>query len=289
MTGRRAFTLPELLVVVGIVAILLSLTVPALQRVRESANRLVCANNLRQMGLALKQYHHDKGRFPPALNSWSGPQPFLSWQARLLPYLSEQALWIETEQAFRVDASFATPPHAPIAGRALEVCLCPSDGRQATDVEPWGMCFGYTFYQGVSGRRPGSGMLYLNSQVRLGDVTDGVSTTLMVGERPPSANQRYGWWYAGIGQSYEGSLDSHLAAEQMNFSVYAPMCPDGPYRFQPGKPNDMCSSFHFWSRHPGGAHFLFVDGSVRFLSYSASSVIPDLATRSGREAVTLPD
>ena len=66
-------------------------------------------------------------------------------------------------------------------------------------------------------------------------------------------------------------------------------CPRGPYHFTAGDPNDTCDAFHFWSFHSGGAHFLFCDGSVRFLAYSADPIMPALATRAGGEAVTVPD
>lgn len=67
-----------------------------------------------------------------------------------------------------------------------------------------------------------------------------------------------------------------------------PQCGDGPYSFSPGSLKDPCSVFHFWSLHPGGAHFLAVDGSVHFLPYAAASLLPALATRAGGEVANLP-
>jgi prepilin-type processing-associated H-X9-DG protein len=66
-------------------------------------------------------------------------------------------------------------------------------------------------------------------------------------------------------------------------------CPRGPYSFSPGQPGNQCDAFHFWSLHTGGANFLFADGSVHFLTYSAGPIMPALATRGGGEAVTVPD
>ena len=148
----------------------------------------------------------------------------------------------------------------------------------------------FSSYLGVSGIYGYEGLLYESSRIALGDVRDGVSNTLLVGERPPSADNRFGWWYAGIGQAFDGSADSTLAVRQANYTPRAPMCPKGPYHFGPGATDNMCDTFHFWSQHLGnGANFLFADGSVRFLSYSADPIMPALATRAGGEVVTVPD
>src|SRR5207244_2898670 len=133
------------------------------------------------------------------------------------------------------------------------------------------------------------GVLFLDSRVRLEDVKDGTSHTLMVGERPPSADLVFGWWYAGWGQSKDGSGDMVLGVRERYVSDLAPGCPRGPYAYGPGKVNNQCDTFHFWSTHIGGAHFLFADGSVHFLLYSAAPLLPALATRAGGESVTVPE
>ena len=133
-----------------------------------------------------------------------------------------------------------------------------------------------------------TGVLYRDSRVRLTDITDGASNTIAVGERPPSADYWYGWWYAGFGQNGTGGLDSLLGARELNAGGnYTYMCAPGPFHFQSGRFDDQCSAFHFWSPHTGGANFLFADGSVRFLSYSADKILPALATRAGGEVVDL--
>jgi prepilin-type processing-associated H-X9-DG protein/prepilin-type N-terminal cleavage/methylation domain-containing protein len=285
---EAAFSLLELLVVMAIIGALFGLMIPAVQKAREAAARTTCQNNLRQIGLGLHQYQAAFRKFPPAMET-SRPYRFMSWQTRILPYVEQEQLWRQSDAAFTENPSFWTPPHAPIRSTPLSLYTCPSEGRTVGfgGLNPVPVAF--THYLGVSGDRAGDGMLYANSHVRFADIIDGSSQTLLVGERPPSSNERYGWWYAGIGQSHDGSLDSHLAARQLNQSFYAPTCPVGPYSFGPGSRTNMCDTFHFWSRHPGGANFLFCDGAVRFLGYSADSILPALATRAGGEKVVVPD
>jgi prepilin-type processing-associated H-X9-DG protein len=106
------------------------------------------------------------------------------------------------------------------------------------------------------------------------------------GERPPSADFWYGWWYAGYGQAGTGSADMLLGVRERNLGgPFVSDCPAGPYHFREGRADNQCDLFHFWSLHPGGAHFLFADGSVRFLAYSADAILPALATRAGGEPV----
>src|SRR5262245_40516315 len=96
--ARKAFTLLELLVVIAIIGVLVSLTIPAIQRVRAEAARVQCANNLHQIGLALHNYHSVHKRFPPGVSYEDGqdPFPFMSWNARILPFIGEEPLWRAT-------------------------------------------------------------------------------------------------------------------------------------------------------------------------------------------------
>ncbi len=285
----------ELIVVIAIVAVLIGLLIPAVQRVRDAANRSRCSNNLRQIGLAFHHYHGVFNFFPPGVSDRSGidPYPFMSWNTRLLPYLEQDALWKQTTQAYAQNPTFQSdPPHSGLSTVML-VYACPSDGRALrVGSTVGGMKVAFTTYLGVSGSNQfrGDGLLYLNSRTRFADILDGTSQTLMVGERPPSADGRLGWWYAGNGQADDGSGDMVLSARERNVAYYGPGCPRGPYAFGPGRFADQCAAFHFWSPHVGGgAQFLFADGSVHFLRYSADAILPALATRAGREAVTVPD
>jgi prepilin-type processing-associated H-X9-DG protein len=170
----------------------------------------------------------------------------------------------------------------------LKIFACPADARSSRPSERSNI--GFTFYLGVEGTDylAQDGVLYLDSRTKASRITDGLSNTLLVGERPPSADEVFGWWYAGTGQADSGSCDMVLGVRELNVWDGTRRCWRGPYFFSPGKVENPCDMFHFWSLHPGGANFLFADGSVRFLAYSADAIFPALATRAGGEAVEMP-
>lgn len=293
---RRGFTLIELLVVIAIIAVLIGLLLPAVQRVRDSAARAQCANNLKQIGLAAHQHHGSFRSFPAGTESSRrrGAYGLSSWLARLLPYLEQQPLWAATQAAYAQSRSpFKNPPHRGLA-TVVPVFACPADGRteQVQIARREGIPVALTSYLGVEGKdlTTNDGVLFRDSYLRIADITDGTSNTLFAGERPPSTDFQYGWWYAGVGQRYTGSADMILGVEEQNVMlVTAGSCPPGTYAFAPGSIANQCDMFHFWSPHSGGAHFLFADGSVHFLSYSAAPLLPALASRAGGESVTPPD
>jgi prepilin-type N-terminal cleavage/methylation domain-containing protein/prepilin-type processing-associated H-X9-DG protein len=313
MSRRRGFTLIELLVVIAIIAVLIGLLLPAVQKVREAAYRLYCTNHLKQIGLALHNYHDTEGAFPPALaQALPAPPAFLpvpparwqwvSWMARILPYVDQPALYQNMVQAFASQDfpyPWANPPHLGLS-TVLDIYRCPLDTRQYTatyaDTLLPDYVVAFTGYLGVSGQnlRSNDGILYWNSRVTMTDVTDGLSNTLMVGERPPSWDLVFGWWYAGAGQfdnAYiegmhtTGSSDVTLGAAELNLhgNQIAQMdaCPTGPYTYQPGNMFNPCDQFHFWSLHVGGSNFVFGDGSVHFLRYDVAPLLPALSTRDG--------
>src|SRR5206468_12835727 len=116
---------------------------------------------------------------------------------------------------------------------------------------------------------------FRDSAIRSADISDGASNTLLAGERPPSTDFQYGWWYAGLGQRLTGSADMLLGVEEPNLlTVTKGSCPPGTYRFGPGRFTNQCDMFHFWSPHSGGANFLFADGSAHFLTYKATPLLP---------------
>jgi prepilin-type processing-associated H-X9-DG protein len=298
---RPANTLLELLVVIAILGVLVAILLPAIFKARAAADRLSCQNNLKQVGLALHAYHDSCGSFPPGFAADS--YRYLTWMGRLLPFTEQSGLWQQTQFAYRsTPMPWQAPPH--VGDRTLRIYACPSDPRMsqpAANVEVYWqpgsgslqlvkVRVGLTSYLGVSGTdlNTRDGVFYANSHTNLDSITDGTSQTLMVGERPPSPDSDYGWWYAGQGQKLTGSADMVLGAREKNV-VLPGMCPPGPYDFGPGRMDDPCAMFHFWSMHGGGANFVMADGSVHFLAYTRSAVLPALATRGGGEAANLEE
>jgi prepilin-type N-terminal cleavage/methylation domain-containing protein/prepilin-type processing-associated H-X9-DG protein len=132
-----------------------------------------------------------------------------------------------------------------------------------------------------------------NRGVQVSDVTDGTSNTLMVGERPPSKDLVLGWWYAGAGYDATGTGDVVLGVADFGDTSDYPECTGDPnsggrYHFRSGDLNNNCDTFHFWSFHSGGANFVMGDGSVKFLTYDADSILAALSTRSNGEPQLLP-
>jgi prepilin-type processing-associated H-X9-DG protein len=223
-----------------------------------------------------------------------GQYRLASWLTYLLPFIEQGALWKQTQQSYQISNNpFKNPPHVGLA-TVVPLFSCPADGRAAdiqfAPLDKFNVAL--TSYLGVSGKdlTTKDGILFRDSQIRVADITDGTSNTLFAGERPPSADFQFGWWYAGAGQRFTGSADMILGVQEQNtFRVTRGSCAPGSYQYAPGTFSNQCDMFHFWSPHSGGANFLFADGSVRFLGYEAAPLMPALASRAGGEVARLLD
>jgi prepilin-type N-terminal cleavage/methylation domain-containing protein/prepilin-type processing-associated H-X9-DG protein len=290
--ARRAFTLVELLVVLAIIAVLMAAILPAVQKARAAAARLQCADRLKQIGVAGHNYHGVARSFPPGMRWQNGKDTMTlsTWLTQLLPFVEQETLWNHAVAAYKQSSTpNKNPPHTPMS-TVVPVFTCPADGRasQVQFVPKDKINVALTRYLGVSGKdwSTKDGVLFRDSRVRFADIMDGTSNTLLAGARPPSADFQFGWWYAGAGQKFTGSADMVLGVYEQNLlPVTAGSCAPGYYPFMPGSFSNQCDMFHFWSPHSGGAQFLFADGSVRFMSYAASPIMPALASRAGGEVV----
>lgn len=295
--SRPGFTLIELIVVIGIVGILMGLLLGAVQKVRAAAARADCQNRIKQLALALHHRHDAVGALPPGHRSLSNPQkqPYSGWSLDILPELEQGSLYTAATLAYRqTPYPFLDPPHTGLTA-VFPAFACPMDSRvreaQFSPIDSLRVAL--TSYLGVSGTDSGSrnGVLFSDSKVKLTDVTDGTSNTLLIGERPPSHDYHLGWRYAGLGQDGKGSAEMILGVRERKLLISPPgsPCGPGPYPFAAAPLGfaDPCGAFHFWSPHSGGANFAFCDGSVRLLRYDADSVLPALATRAGGEVVAL--
>jgi prepilin-type N-terminal cleavage/methylation domain-containing protein len=304
--GRVGFTLIELLVVIAIIGVLIALLLPAVQQVRAAALRTQCANSLKHIGVALHAYHDVNRHLPTGLTARTPSdtppeyQYYWSWMARILPHLEQQNLYKEADDFAHVGGNHwdpwgtaSTPPN-PALSLPQPMYECPADGRTLVNAfvkAPYrSVTVAFTTFLGVSGTNlyTKDGLFYRDSRIRFAQITDGTSNTLMVGERPPSKDLVFGWWFAGSGQSTtgvgSGSGDVVLGVRERN--ITEPHCSGGPYDFGPGQLTNNCDQYHYWSVHPRGAHFLLADGSVHFFSYSVDpGILPAMATRAGGEAV----
>ncbi|MBI1311704.1 DUF1559 domain-containing protein [bacterium] len=268
VSRKRGFTLIELLVVIAIIAILVALLLPAVQSAREAARRTECKNKLKQIGLALHNYHDTHSVYPPAaLPSSDG----LSWHVMILPQLDLEGLYTQFEFGAQAGGRYSSAVNLPLVQKdPVRAFLCPSGTKETADdvaanytthyygiMGPTGTnaTTGVAYSENTAGShggfsREGLFQIYLSKKER--DILDGTSNTLVVGEDSWTARNgnptRYRAWTRG------GNVNDFMApaknlAQQIN-ADYTTLF------------NDMS----FGSNHPGGAHFLLGDGTVHFIS-----------------------
>jgi len=294
---RRAFTLIELMVSIAVISILIALLLPAVQQARESARATQCRNHMRQIGISLHTYHSTQSILPPGeiLGYWS-------FKTFLLPYLDQvphyaqfdfghktngpcTVLLAHEEIQRQLDLGLTNPAMA-----VIPVFNCPSDPRSGETVDLGAPMVNFRAgsYLGVSGTgfnlnwsgnwscpgRPNfvpanldDGMLGPLLAVRLDDVRDGLTQTLMFGERGVPA------------MAHGGDYGNNIFGGGWNVWNSIGLGPPDP--LQPES-----HSHHFWSYHGDSAHFVLADGSVRRINYSVHwTVLMNLASRNGREVV----
>lgn len=281
----------EILVVIGVVSVLTGLLLNAVQLARDSARRTACGNNLRQVSLAVIQFEGTNRYIPPGREAATGTaRPFRGWQVWILPYLEQHLLFTESENAYYNSQNpFDAGIHTPFSKSVAAYC-CPSDIRVASpfpaEVLGGSRVVGLSSYLGVSGldHRDQFGVVVPRDPVSLAEITDGLSNTLLCGERPPSQNGNLGWWYTGAGQDYYGNADMFMGVAEIDAGKSKETTPffcSGPYEFSPGALDRRCDVLKFWSFHTGGANFAFADGHVVFLAYR-NAVLSELATKASR-------
>jgi prepilin-type N-terminal cleavage/methylation domain-containing protein/prepilin-type processing-associated H-X9-DG protein len=265
--AARGFTVVELLVVIAIIAVLIGLLLSAVQRVREAANCIQCQNNLKQLGLALHNYHGTQERFPPAyvaagLNSGPG------WGTFILPYIEQETLGQQVPKGSPFWGGSQAVSTAVAGGQTpLRMFRCPSDVGPIHNADQGGFavsnyratCGTITTFIYPAGSDTG-GVMYQNSRVRIMDITDGTSNTTVVGEGKYGVPRRVstgnaltsGIWCGMSGQYQVPGIGTYVWIDNV-------MWPTGG---NPAWSRDYVDEA-FNSNHPDSVHFLFADGSVR--------------------------
>jgi len=286
--NRLGFTLVELLVVIAIIGVMVGLLLPAVQAAREAARRMSCSNNLKQIGIAVHNYHDTHRKFPPS--SFNANK--LAWTVHTLPFIEQQSLF----EQFDMRLNWNAGTNNVLGMTRVNTYICPSLKSPLSSLGNGGEAVGgvatfTTSYYGVMGPQgvnPNTNTQYpfsvvgvhggfalngffkQNDQTRFADIIDGTSNTFMIGEISwddrRGLRSRYRTWSRGHNQNDWTSGVKNLA-QQINSDYTA-----------------LFNSMAFGSNHPGGCHFLLADASVSFLSDSTDfALLLATASTSGGE------
>jgi prepilin-type processing-associated H-X9-DG protein len=292
--------------VIAIIAILVALLLPAVQAAREAARRTQCKNNLKQMGLALHSYHDNLNCFPPGYIAGSdditSTTPGWGWAVMIMPYLELANPGHSINTLLPIEDPSNTVGVVP----RLPVFLCPTDiypdSPFAVTSDPadtvvviqttpcsYAGCVGNDASEVDNNLVPWNGVLFRNSQIRADDITDGTSSTIIIGERAWA--QTKGVWVGAPQRALirAGSMNPFFAAtatSAVGILAHA--------HWINNKVDTDGGLDDYASLHPGGAHFLFADGSVRFLQDVTTAggweaTFQAMGTRNGREAIVVTE
>jgi prepilin-type processing-associated H-X9-DG protein len=313
-----AFTLIELLVMIAIIGVLIGLLLPAVQKVREAANRASCQNNLKQLALALHTHHDFRDSFPVGFHlavdmgggRWATGT---NWWVEAFPYFEQGNLSSQWDcNDYRNNLAGGT--NATTA-QVIKVLLCPSDPLpnpvfSYTAIDPqnaWRNGFyGISSYGGNAGRRSAGnaqtapqlwdGIFFRDSHVRIAEITDGTSTTFLLGERY-HRDPEFDRITAGTEDGpivtvgiWASVVQAQPVPRNITLSPPVPINYQVPPSTPVGDPltivNRVCA---YGSGHPGGANFAFADGHVQFLRDQTDlATLQALSTRAGGEVFSVP-
>ena len=318
---RRGFTLIELLVVIAIIAILIGLLLPAVQKIREAANRMKCSNNLKQLGLALHNYNDTNGFLPGNVRNAAVGGIRVRWATFILPYVEQDNIYKIYDQT----TNWSSAANAPAVSLKLNVLNCPSspspDRRDSDVTSAFNALIATGDYSGIYGtsQTNEAGLLTRNVNIRLSDVTDGLSNTIYLVESAGKPNRIINGKQTLIAASGNGNrvngggwprpasdivwphpLSVNSTGTDVVFNAGAPAInvtngflftsipSDGAVPPGDVNPAGTDPGGQIYAFHTGGTNALLGDGSVRFIKSSISLAnLHALVTRSGGEVAVV--